>query len=216
VASWLTLLTGARPPCEVEETPRYRLPGSPLSRATRASHGCRGRGDRVGAVSPRPGLSATRRTTLAGALGGALLVAGCDADEPGSAPSPSAAATTPTPDDPDVALVDEVVAELDSLIALTEAAAAARPGIGRWPRALATLHRAHRDVLTDDETEAAPPPSRGSAAAVLRQVTARERTAQERLADWAVAAESGPLARLLASMSAAIAQQLATPANAAR
>jgi hypothetical protein len=43
------------------------------------------------------------------------------------------------------------------------------------------------------------------AARVLR----REERAQRRLADWAVEARSGALARLLASMSAGVAQQLA-------
>ena len=167
-------------------------------------------------MSPRPGLSATRRTALAGALGGALSVAGCDADDPGSAPSPTPEDTTPTSEDPDLELVDEVVAELDALIAFTEAAAVARPAIGPLPSAFARLHRAHRDVLSDDESDATPPAIRGTASAVLRQVTSRERDAQQRLADWAVAAESGPLARLLASMSAAVAQRLAAPAKGAR
>ncbi len=108
-----------------------------------------------------------------------------------------------------------MVAELDALIAFNEAAATARPAIGAWPAAFAALHRAHRDVLSDDAIEAPSPPIRGNAPAVLRQVTSRERGAQRRLADWAVAAESGPLARLLASMSAAVAQQLAVPVKAA-
>jgi hypothetical protein len=181
------------------------------------SGGCGGTGDRVGAVSPRPGLVTTRRTALAGAVGGALLVAGCDADEPASTtPSPSATESSTPPADPDVALVDEVVAELDTLIAFTEAAALDRPGIGAWPAAFARLHRAHRDVLTDDELDTTSPRIRGTAPAVLRQVANRERAAQRRLADWAVAAESGPLARLLASMSAAVAQQLAAPVKAGR
>jgi hypothetical protein len=159
--------------------------------------------------------AATRRTALAGALGGALATAGCDVDDPASTPSPSAAGTTQTPDDPDQALVDRVVTELDAMIAFTDAAAAARPGIGPWPAAFATLHRAHRGVLSADETDAPTPRIRGNGPAVARQVTRREQGAQRRLADWAVEAESGTLARLLASMSAAIAQQLSAPVRAA-
>lgn len=164
-------------------------------------------------MSRRPGPAATRRTALAGALGGVLVVAGCDADDPASTPSPTAETTTQTPDDPDEALVDEVVAELDALIAFNEAAAAARPAIGPWPTAFATLHRAHREVLSDEGFSATAPQIRGNARAVGRQVTSREQAAQRQLADWSVAAESGPLARLLASMSAAVAQQLSAPAR---
>jgi len=162
-------------------------------------------------VSRRPGLKATRRTALAGALGGLLVGAGCDADESASSATPTPTSTTPAPEDPDQALVDEVVAELDALIAFNEAAAAARPAIGPWPAAFASLHRAHRAVLSDEGFSATAPQIRGNARAVGRQVTSREQDAQRRLADWAVAAESGPLARLLASMSAAVAQQLAAP-----
>ena len=166
-------------------------------------------------MSPRPGVVATRRTAITGAVGGALVLAACDAGDPGATPSPtpfpSTAATSAAPDDPDQALVDQVVAELDELIAFT-AAAAARRRTGPWPAAFETLHRAHRDVLTDDALdEATPPEIRGSAKEVAQQVGRRERRAQQQLAEWALAAQSGPLARLLASMSAALAQQLASP-----
>jgi hypothetical protein len=162
-------------------------------------------------VSPRTGRSATRRTALAGALGGALFVAGCDADDPASAPSATPEDTTPTPEDPDLALVDEVVAELDALIAFTSGAAAARPRISAWPAAFETLHRTHRAVLTDDEAEDTTPARvRGSAPEVVARVTRREEKAQRRFADWAITAQSGQLARLLASMSAAVAQQLSS------
>jgi hypothetical protein len=190
--------------------------------------GADGGADRVGAVvTPRPpgrGPIATRRTALAGTLGGALALAGCDAQDPSSEPSatstPSAgqAARTATerPEDPDAALVDEVVAELDELIAFT-AAASRRPGAGRRPaRAFERLHRLHREALTDGDAE--PPEGRFAFQGrdVVQLVTRRETAAQRQLATWAVAAESGPLARLLASMSAAIAQQLAagTPGTA--
>ena len=77
---------------------------------------------------------------------------------------------------------------------------------------LEDLHVAHRAVLTEDPVSPAtrPAPS-GSVAKVERLVRRREGSAQRQLADWSIAAESGALARLLASMSAAIAQQLAAP-----
>ena len=167
-------------------------------------------------MSPRPGVLATRRTAIAGVVGGALALGGCDGGDPtgdsSGTPSPTAATTTAAPADPDQALVDEVVAELDELIGLTAAAAAARRRIAPRAAAFEALHRAHREVLTDDELDEDSSPSvTGSAKALDTRITRRERQAQARLAEWAVAAQSGPLARLLASMSAAIAQQLVSP-----
>ncbi len=52
----------------------------------------------------------------------------------------------------------------------------------------------------------------GSAAEVRATVVAREARLETSLASAALAAQSGPLAALLASMSAAVAQQLAATA----
>ena len=82
-------------------------------------------------------------------------------------------------------------------------------------RALAARHAAHVEAL-DGEPFAgrSPAVSVGGPAEALRRVRAAEQQAQRRLADWSVAAESGALARLLASMSAAVAQHLvALPAT---
>jgi hypothetical protein len=167
---------------------------------------------------PAPGVAATRRVALAGALGGALALAACDSDGPGAEPSTTSPTSTTTATEPaedaDAALVDDVVAELDELIAFTAAAAAARPEIAAWPTAFERLHRAHRAVLSDDTGQAEQPAVTGTPQAVVRLVTRREQAAQRRLADWSLAAQSGPLARLLASMSAAVAQQLAIPPTA--
>jgi hypothetical protein len=173
-------------------------------------------------VSPHRSLVTSRRTALVGvvgsAVGGALVLAGCEGgDPPASAPTPTSSAPTATPEappeDPDESLVAAVVTELDELIAFTSAAAAARPKIAAWP-AFETLHRTHRAVLTDAEEEAGLPRVRGSAPEIAERVTRREEQAQRRFADWAVEAQSGRLARLLASMSAAIAQQLASAGRA--
>ena len=104
-----------------------------------------------------------------------------------------------------------MVAELDELIAFTSGAAgcpAAR--ISAWPAAFETLHRAHRAVLTDDEDEEPHRARvRGDAQEVVAQVTPREAAGRSgRLATGPSTAQSGPLARLLATMSAAVAQQL--------
>jgi hypothetical protein len=171
-------------------------------------------------VSPRLRLPATRRTALVGAVSSALVLAGCEgSDPPAAAPSPTSSPTTATseaaPDDPDEALVATVVAELDELIAFTSAASK-RPGTGSAPKAFERLHRLHREVLAEGADE--PPRGRFSLQGrdVARLVARRETAAQRQFATWAVAAESGPLARLLASMSAAIAQQLADSATGAR
>jgi hypothetical protein len=68
---------------------------------------------------------------------------------------------------------------------------------------LAALHAAHIDAL--DGTPPRDGRRRGVDPAVVRR---HERQLQARLVDAAMAAESGALARLLASMSAAVSQRL--------
>ena len=137
-----------------------------------------------------------RRTTFAlsaGVAAGLVAVAGCD-DGPRS---PGTAAPTSTPEpDPDVALVDGVLEELDQALRLASAAGAVD---------LVALHRAHIEAL--DGTPPAPGPRRRVDAAAVR---GRERRLQAHLVEAAVAAASGALAGLLASMSAAVAQRLAS------
>lgn len=134
-------------------------------------------------------LVLTRRTSLAlgaaGGLGLSLGVAGCGAErEP--APRSSEAG--------DAALVDEVVAQITAVAAV--AANVTRLG---------AMHAAHLTALD------AEPPTPATSSATGPEVRAAEREHQRYLAEAAVRAESGPLARLLASMSAAVAQQLAVP-----
>jgi hypothetical protein len=159
--------------------------------------------------TPRPtrGPRATRRTALGVVVAGALATSGCDLGGSGeaSAPAPSATAAG----DPDAALVDDVVTEVDELLALVTAAADRRPALAPALAPLAALHRAHRDALPAREPAATAPDVGGPARAVAEQVLRREAQARERLADWAVAARSGGLARLLASMSAGVAAHLA-------
>lgn len=164
-------------------------------------------GDRVGAVHLRPGSATTRRTAILGAVVGVVGVAGCEVDGPGR--RPSRAGRTPPATDPDTVLLEAATRELEELEALVAAATRRAPGAAADLAGLAVLHRAHRAVLPAGETQRRRVRLVGSPQSVVRQVVARERTAGERLADWAVAAQSGALARLLASMSAAIAQRLA-------
>lgn len=173
--------------------------------------------------------AATRRAALGGALASLAAVTACDVAQPagepagrpggaGGGPSGSASASAPdapsgslgaTPaEDPDAALVDAVLAELGELSALVAAATRFAP-LRASMRALAGLHAAHREALEGEPATGRSPEAFPGPAEALRRVRVREQQAQRRLADWAVAAESGALARLLASMSAGVAQQLA-------
>jgi hypothetical protein len=181
-------------------------------------------------VAPRA-AAATRRAALGGAVAALAAVSACDATQPtgrtgaasGETPgAPSASASdapsgTPaaTPSaDPDTALVDRVLTELAEVSALVAAATRFAP-LRASMRTLAELHAAHRDALDGEPVAGRSPAAFAGPAEALRRVRAREQQTQRRLADWALTAESGALARLLASMSAGVAQQLAVlPARA--
>ena len=123
----------------------------------------------------------SRRVLLTAGVAGAGLLSAC-----GAARSPAPASA----DDPDGSLVDEVVVRITATAAL----AAGVPD-------LVAMHTAHLDAL-----EAAPPVP---GTAPLPQLRRSERQLQRFLGGAAARAESGPLARLLASMSAAVSQQVA-------
>ncbi len=172
---------------------------------------------------------ASRRTALGCGILALTAVSGCDlaldgegSGEPADAtPSdgPDPQATAPAAGDPDTVLVDEVLAELGSMVDLVTAAAAGSAGLRVPLTALRELHLAHAAALQADPDSsstsgATPSPTdsptalSGGAGATRARVTSRERRLQRRLADWSVAADSGALARLLASMSAAVAQHV--------
>lgn len=155
----------------------------------------------------------TRRTAIAGALGGLALIAGCDLDDldPTADPTPSDG----QPDDfepaqdADATLVDEVLNELQGLIELLSVEGSKHPRLAEPLTTLVDLHLAHREALGGDPIAAgivAEPTPRPAEALLL--IRTRELSAQRRLTDWCVRANSGALARLLASMSAAVAQHV--------
>ncbi len=166
-----------------------------------------------------PPLRTTRRRVLrapAAAVAAGLVAAGCDLSGsagPGTeTPSPTASgfpgpSSTPAPD-PDVELVARVRSEVAGAAALVTAAGAGRPALARELAPLARLHRRHLEALPGDDQEAPSAAVRGDATAARRRVRDREAGLQGALADAAMAASSGPLAALLASMSAAVAQRL--------
>lgn len=162
--------------------------------------------DRVGAVSPAPVLRTSRRTTLGGALAGVALLAGCDlgSDDPGSGPAPAA-----DPHDPDTSLVADVVDDLVATLAVVEAVRRRYGPLRRQLGELAKVHRAHLEALGSNERPGRAGPRTAGAEDALALVRRREQRHERLLTDRAVQAQSGRLARLLASMSAAVGQQLA-------
>lgn len=158
-----------------------------------------------------------RRGLLAGALGVAALTA-CDVDDlrppedeetpsSGGTPSSSGSAATDPDTDPDTVLVNRVVTAIIGASVTIE-------GARRLPRlrqVLGPLDRAHFAHLAalDGEFEGPPPRPPASYAVALRRVRESELALQRDLAAAAVEAQSGALARLLASMSASISQHLA-------
>ena len=159
-------------------------------------------------MSPAPVLRTSRRTTLGGALAGVALLAGCDlgSDDPSSTPAPAKGQ-----DDPDAALVSDVVDDLVATLTLVESVRHRHGSLRRQLGELAKVHRAHLEALgsTGRPDRRGPKAAGATADAALALVRRREQRHQRFMADRAVDAQSGRLARLLASMSAAVAQQLA-------
>jgi hypothetical protein len=156
-------------------------------------------------------VKATRRAVVAASGAAALGLAGCTSDGATSTPPPTgsgeSSATEPAAADPDQVALDRAVTITTDLLVALEGAP---PGLDP-ARRLATLHTAHLEAL-QDATDASATPSapvpvgpRLTAARLRR----RELRAQGELARLAVAAESGALARLFASMSAGIAAAIA-------
>lgn len=153
--------------------------------------------------------SATRRTVLGGAALTVLGTTGCDLD-PRSAPTPQRPAP---PVDADSELVEAVVGDIKDVAGTVTALAAAYPALAAAVLPLAHLHASHLAELRPDGVTTPSPTSSGVPSpgprAALRGLQGRERQLQRRLVTASMAAGSGELARLLAAMSAAVAQQLA-------
>ncbi len=174
------------------------------------------------AVPDRPlAAAALRRRTAILGLAAAALATGCDTgDDLGEgsrsaspsrssepSPSPSASASAESARTPDQALVDEVLAELTGALAVLAQARKA-PLLRRPVAQLLRAHRRHVEVLegdavVPDATGPTPDPD-----VSLRSVRRSETTLQAALVDAAGRAESGALAKLLASMSASVTQHL--------
>ncbi len=161
-----------------------------------------------------PDRPLVRRRTVVTGLAATFLAAGCDNGDdiapPESSGSPSAGSESPAEPEQsrDEALVEDVVGALfgaiDVLVAARRVAPELRPSVTPILRA----HRQHVEVL-EGEGEVSPPTQiPGDAAAALRDVRRSEHRLHVTLVDAAGGAESGALARLLASMSASVTQHL--------
>lgn len=155
----------------------------------------------------------SRRATL-GAAAIALVATGCDLDPrsespPANPPQVEASGS----DSDDSALVRAAQSELTSLVELLELTAVTHPALGELTRRLSAVHSTHLGLLDGDpsvtDLTAAPPSVSPGIKAAYVALRKQERRLQSRLIDWSVEAQSGALARLLAAMAAAVAQQVA-------
>ncbi len=165
-----------------------------------------------------PGRAVDRRTLLlVGAVG--VTLTGCSLNNPFSTErTPAAEAVRDL--SPDVAVAVEAVTLLLAAGAAVEATTAAYPTLDPRLSGFAATHRAHVAALSaavpdrvDVSTDPTPyvvPPTRPAALAAVRR---SETSLQDQLVGLALRAESGPFARLLGTMSAAVSQQLAVLAR---
>jgi hypothetical protein len=166
-----------------------------------------------------PGVSArarpvSRRTAVGGvvaaALAGPVLVTGCTLDPPAADPSDGAPAE-PEPD-ADVLLLATVLAAIDGAAALLAATAERHPRLAAGLQPLVDVHAVHRSVL-DGAAEVDPdvPPTPtvpGRPPVALARVRRAETRLVGTLREATGAAQSGDLARVLASMAASLTQHL--------
>jgi hypothetical protein len=152
----------------------------------------------------------TRRTTLGTALLGVTALTGCDLGEPGSE-DPASSPLPQDSDDPDAGLVEAVLDDIVANSLLVDSLRRRHDSLRRPLAELGRVHAAHLEVLGGESRDASGrrPSAARTASVALAQLEKRELRHEQLLADRALEAQSGRLARLLASMSAAVAQQLA-------
>ncbi len=153
---------------------------------------------------PARPVTATRRTALAVAAGvTGLGVSGCTSASRNDPADP--VSTTAPPVDADQTLVDEVVERLSTALGAVVTAGQDSKPLARELAGLKRMHLAHLEVLGGSENKMADV----TATPGRREVLAAEARLQRFLITAAVRAESGTLAKLLASMSASVTQHLA-------
>ena len=152
----------------------------------------------------------TRRTTIGSAL---LLAGGCTVDDDGEPEALPSESPGVSDSDFDLGVIDESRARLAAMLEVVRRVSRKHPGLAPALAGLVDLHQAHDRLLADAASasgSSSPAPVRIPAPSgkALDLVRTREVSLQGEFADLARRARSGPLARLLASMSAAIAQHV--------
>ncbi len=166
-------------------------------------------------MPPPPDLRLTRRTALGAAGLASVGVAAAACDDPAAAPSGRATVHS-TEITPDVGLAVALVAGMQRSEALTTDVVRRFPLLRPALRPLLETQRAHLALLSDAVPAGAKPSSSvvvvppttdrvAARARVVRSTTAR----RDALNAAALDAESGPFARVLASMGAGLSQRLA-------
>ena len=165
-------------------------------------------------MPPTPSLPAhavRRRTTLVAAP--LLALAGCrwgPEDDGDDQPAPAPTATSGAAPDDDAQLAGEALSGTEHAAALAEAVSAGHPRLSATMDEIATMHRQHAELLaeTGQSSEDRPVPEVPTKPALaLALVLTEEKALQETLTAAAGSAASGPFARALASMAAAVAQR---------
>ncbi|MDZ5620772.1 hypothetical protein [Nocardioides bizhenqiangii] len=159
--------------------------------------------------SPVPRTS--RRAVLTGGtlVGVTLATAGCGATRAQDRAAATADDPTAPAVDTDSDLVESVGGRLATALALAAATGRSAPQLRPLARRLSTLHRAHlRELSQPDDVEDGGRVAGSTATARARLLRSEEKL-QQQLVGAALAAESGALAQVFASMAAAVAQERA-------
>jgi hypothetical protein len=171
-------------------------------------------------MTPQTRAAAEARLSRRAALGlgaglGVVAVSGCALNNPLSTEeTPAAKAVRDLA--PDVAVAVQAVTLIRSGEAAASATSDKHPGLATNLAGLLEAHRAHLAAVVDAVPDGVDTGSAGSApyavpptpAAALTQLAATEQSLHDELVGLALRAESGPFARLLGAMAAALSQQL--------
>lgn len=162
-----------------------------------------------------PGRPLSRRTALGSALTAPLALAACDIDPP-VRESESSAATPPPPEDSE--LVAAVVASLVRAQSVLDAAVTSVPSLAARLEPVRTAHDEHLEVLVGAVPEPEVPTGAVTTvpARILPALAAVRRSEQRLLREvreGCLAAASGDLARVLASVVASTSQHSAALAT---
>lgn len=162
---------------------------------------------------PRRTLSRRALVTSGLTVGAGLALTGCSVENPARRERSPA---TPAELTPDVAVATRALSEIRTVRAAVVGTRRHFPATRAQLGPVVSMHMAHERTLVDAvpdraDTSTQPTPyvvsrKRGTA---LRNLATREQRLHEVLDDLALRAQSGDFARLLASMGAALGQQLA-------